>query len=394
MAKDKTIITSGLTVPEVFKIGDTEVNKETLLAQREADVKLVINGVDDKEGYKKAHALRAQYRTVRTTLEKHRKDISAPFQAYVKQLKETTDELGKIAQVGEDYFDTIMTEIDDEKARIAKEKELAEQKRIAGRINELVALGATFDGENYTFPYSETFMVSSDEVNSFSDMEMFEVMEDAKQLYSTEQQRMNDELLKQQEVEEARLAEVEAQRIIAETNALEATKLLNKRTALRVKELSLMGFKEDDGAYSHVQATGYISIDGVQTMTDDDWEFIIEDMNAKIESYVEPAPVFEAPNTMDNLINDYMGSDSEIPSGNPVSDPDQSYVTNDVLEEPLSNEPHNIILNFYDKWLDSDVTPKTFLRVFPEQFELEAINDCVVMSQGTVQSLGWAIIKR
>ena len=252
MAKEKQNTTSvtNLSVPTVFKIADSEINKETLLSQRIEDTKLIINGVSDTAGYKKAIELRGLYRTTRTTLERVRKQMSEPHQEFVKQLKKTTDELGSIAQQGEIYFDEMITAIDNEKERIKTERVLAEQKRIAGRISELTALGAIFDGENYCFPYSEVLIVTPEDVRELGIQAFSDLICDIEVEYDKEQDRLtkekeNQALLAQQQADEAekvsqqQLANQEAEKVLAE-----------KTKALRMKELRLMGaVLQDDGTY-------------------------------------------------------------------------------------------------------------------------------------------------
>ena len=206
MAKKTEQSTSLLVVPEAFLIGEQQVNKETLLAQRDIDTKLVINGIDDKENYDKAVKLKASYRTTRTTLEKVRKEISKPYQEFVSDLKKKTDELGLICEGAEDYFAGILDPIDKEKERIKQEKALAAQRALQARINELFVLGAKVSGDQYFFDYDSSIIINSLQLKEFSDEEFGEFLEDVKTAFADNEER---------KAEEARLAE-EAERLAEE----------------------------------------------------------------------------------------------------------------------------------------------------------------------------------
>jgi hypothetical protein len=319
---------TGLTVPTSFKIGDQSYNKETLIAQRDKDVKLVIRGVDDREGYKSAVTLRGQYRTLRTTLEKVRKEHFKPIQDYLKDYKAKTDELGSEAAMGEDYFDEMITAIDDEKERLKQEAIAAEQRRVQARVNDLTKLGAKFDGETYTIPYAEELFITASEIASQTSEQFGTFLIDVETAHNKEQERINNELLvQQQREEEQRQANllIEQQ---AEQNKKDALALTEKRTKLRVKELMLMQFEETvmgdgDNLFEHEHSDRFFCLRDIQTLTDEDWEKSIEYHESKI---METRNVIAA-----------KSMDEEIPATEPIADPQDNFVsTADVIAVVVS----------------------------------------------------------
>lgn len=287
--KEKSV--TNLTIPEKFKLGDVEVNRDYLNKQVEELCKLSINGVEDKPGYKLTVMHRAVFRTTRTTLEKVRKEMSAPHQEYVKNLKAMTDELGAIAFKGEEYFDDLIKAVDGEKERIKAEELAAAQRKLQGRTRDLNNLGATFDGETYILPYDNGLFISAVELYAISDAGWEQFIGDVKQSYATEQQRLADLLLAEQarELEERDRIREEGERQVQEAEALIA-----KRTKLRLKEATMLGFEvhksvNGDGYYALVHPVSELVINkhDVDEYSEDEWETRI----SEIENWKPPVPL-------------------------------------------------------------------------------------------------------
>lgn len=311
-----TAPSNGLTVPSSFKIGDQTINRETLIKQRNEDVKLVITGIDDVKGYKQAIAFRASYRTLRTTLEKVRKEHFKPLQDYLKDYKAKTDELGSEAAIGEEYFDNLITAIDDEKERIKQEAIIAEQKRIQGRINEMAKLGSTFDGENYTFSYAPGVCLSVTDLAKLDEKGWTCFIEELTEDFNKEQTRIENE----------RLAKEQANLLItqqAEQNKQDALALTEKRTKLREKELTLMGFvlnDDPDESTMYLHPTGeFAHMSIIESISDENWENMVVQMEKGIANALLPvgtsiSELIEAAQTTENIdVTPMIGEDNICP---------------------------------------------------------------------------------
>lgn len=347
---------TGLTVPSSFKIGDQSYNKETLIAQRDKDVKLVITGVDDREGYKQAVTLRGQYRTLRTTLEKVRKEHFKPMQEYLKDYKAKTDELGAEAAIGEDYFDEMITAIDDEKQRIKDEAEKEAQRKLQGRINELTALDAKFDGEMYHFDYDESQFVSAFLLKDYSDVEFSEILSDIQAAYEVEQKRLADEKQRlEDEAEAKRLADI-AIAEQAEQNKQDALALTERRTKLRIKELQMLGYSilkgvsgSDYFSAEHETIPIVVGKHHVEENDDTFWDELI----TSIENYTPP--VIETAPT--EPIADVQGTETS------------NQVTEDQWTEEYTGTQGNDVVDANNVIIESDYSLNEFEKFIQQYFK-------------------------
>lgn len=393
MAKQKEI---GLIIPDVFKIGDTEINKVTLITQRDEDVKLVINGISDITGYKSAVALRAIYRTTRTTLEKYRKEISAPHQDFVKNLKKVTDELGEIAYQGEVYFDDLLTAIDNEKERLKQEALMVEARRIQIRINELNKLGCQFDGEIYSFAYDVDLAIDTIGIKEATEDIWEHFLGDVKFAFDDEHVRLANVKLQEETDEIERLAEIERNKELAEQNKQQSTALDEKRMALRIKELKLLGaVVNENGDYNVPIEKGggiiykYLLID----LSDVYWDLFIEPIE-NYTPYVEP----EKEVTVD--ISEFAKEfeDEIVASDVALGDHVNSFADQFVNEEPLIDESDYTIVKLVfddeERYINFDISGKLKMRLWPDAYRDDAMIDGTVENYGKVQSLNWAIISK
>ena len=376
-----------LAIPNEFKIGNQLLNKATLIAQRNEDVKHVVAGIEDTAGYKKAVELRATYRTTRTSLEKFRKEKSLPHQEFVKKLKEATDELGKECAIAEEYFSDMITAVDNEKERIRQEKEAEKQRVIQGRVQQLISLGAIFNGNEYVFPYDESMNVSALYVKETSDENWADDIKVVMEAYTAEQSRIETErqqaeqeaLVAQQQKEEAELL-IQQQ---SEANEKESKRLLEQRTAMRVKELTKLHglvLNEDRDVYSHPTKPLWVSNTGVEGATDEEWDRLM----AAVESYVEPASTVTF---SDNFIEeevqpDILGMATDL----------NEATTFDAVDEIKIVEA----LSIFDDptgYFDIVVTAKRTVRLFTGDVKHIDIVQAAIDKVGNHHGLHWAIIK-
>lgn len=397
--KDKP--SASLTIPEKFKLGEVEVNREYLLKQVEELCKLTIDGVSDIPGYKLAVLHRASFRTTRVTLEKVRKEMSAPHQEYVKKLKEVTDDLGAIATRGENYFDDMIKAVDTEKERIKQEAAAAAQRKLQSRSRDLITMGATFDGETYSFVYDAGLFITAVELFEISDAGWGQFNEDVRQAYATEQERLSNLALEEQariEEEQAEATRVQQQK---EANETQAQQLKDKRSNLRLKELKILGIenKQTDTNVNFVNQNGHRFCDQefLINATDEEWESLI----VIIETYEEP-PTFdlseealEPPHTdgySASLAKQQEYADTGRDGlGNLIEVAEPEVETNGVPIPSVKVE-----LEFFEDqpYSDFDITTKMFMRVYPSGFMKEAIDGMPVVNEGKLQSLNWAIIRK
>ena len=371
-----------LAIPNEFKIGNQLLNKATLIAQRNEDVKHVVAGIEDTAGYKKAVELRATYRTTRTSLEKFRKEKSLPHQEFVKKLKEATDELGKECAIAEEYFSDMITAVDNEKERIRQEKEAEKQRVIQGRVQQLISLGAIFNGNEYVFPYDESMNVSALYVKETSDENWADDIKVVMEAYTAEQSRIETErqqaeqeaLVAQQQKEEAELL-IQQQ---SEANEKESKRLLEQRTAMRVKELTKLHglvLDEDRDVYSHPTKPLWVSNTGVEGASDEEWDRLM----AAVESYVEPvSTVTFSDNFIEEAQPDILGMATEL----------NESTTSEIktVERFLKFDDTNTHFDIY-------ISSKRTIRLFFVEFKEVALAGCDVDKEGNYQGLHWAIIK-
>lgn len=368
---------ASLTVPSSFKIGDATVNKELLEQRIAEDTKHTITGVNDTSGYKSAIAFRASYRTTRTTLAKVVKEMSQPHKDYVAALKKASDDIGAIAFKGEQYFDELITAIDDEKERIKQEAILAEQRKIQGRVNQINGLGAKFDGETYYFLYTEDCTLTVSDIKDLTDSYWETYMADLTELHKAEEKRLADEKLRlEEEAEEKRKSNLLITQQ-AEQNKQDALALTEKRTKLRIKELKLMQFEETvmgdgDNLFEHPHSDRFFCLRDIETLNDNDWEKRIEYHEAKI---METRNVIVAKSIDEE--EDFV-SIQELVNEVIVTEPIPDYQEVFSHAEELAKENPSVVtevetvpdysLNEFEKWVGENFSVK------PRETILKAIN--------------------
>lgn len=105
---------------------------------------LVINGQEDKAGYKAVKEAWNLVRSTRTGLEKKGKELRADYTVITKAIGKEEDRLVELITPLEEDLYNKWKAIDDEKERAKKEQEEAEQARLMKRVEEIQTLGMTF----------------------------------------------------------------------------------------------------------------------------------------------------------------------------------------------------------------------------------------------------------
>lgn len=114
-----------------------------IAAMKEKYGALTIKGPEDKEGYKAVKEAWNDTRSKRTGLEKKGLEIRSGYTVIGKAIKKEEDRLVELLDPLETDLYKKWKDIDDEKDRIKKAKEEAEQRELMARIEEVMGLGMT-----------------------------------------------------------------------------------------------------------------------------------------------------------------------------------------------------------------------------------------------------------
>lgn len=269
------------------------------IKKKRAEYDLVkIDGVEDKEGYAKVKANMEQMRDDRRAFENAAyNNVIDPLKKALKEYADDIDAVVEEFKAGEKAERDKKDFIDEEKKRIKKEAEEAKERAALLRVNELNLLGAQFNGSVYTFEYDDSLMINVLQLKDFEQAEFDEFIEEVKAAYQVEQQRLADEKVRlEEEAEAKRLADI-AIAEQAEKNKKDALALTEKRTKLRVKELTLMGlaFNFDETVYMYKGSIEIAETD-VLEMTDLAWDCLMDTLTGMINELDNP-PVVETPPT-------------------------------------------------------------------------------------------------
>jgi hypothetical protein len=388
------IDSTSLVVPEKFNIENQEVNKELLRARIAEDTfKPLCTDINDTKGYKALVAKRAEYRTLRTSLEKHRKDAVKPLQTYISQLKDATDELGSIAFEGEQFFDDAIKSIDAEKARIKREEEERKAQALQARIADINALGAIYHDGTYTLPYDESKSVTATQIATLSDTGFEELLDEMKEAFADNETKLHEERLKEEAEAERRI------QIVRDNEAL-ANSLLEQRSKLRIKELLMMGGQDNGNEITFTNSTPndselVVNISRITKHEDDQWEQLV----AKVHGYMNPVgkPESVQVSQQETKYKEWLDIGNAVSAalGNPVDMPDESYMANHRVE---AKEKELIDVVFFfskmDGYVDFERSAKETIRLYPDKFAEIAISGCKVVKQGKIQGLNIAVIKK
>lgn len=394
---DADDLKSKLVVPKTFSIQNEAVNKATIEAMVKEIKAIKIAGVDDKVNYDLVTKKKALLRSTRTGLEKWRTSRAKPINAYLSDLKKSIDALKDECAKGETAADELLKPIDDEKARIKKEKEEAAEKALQERAKSLISYGAVFDGESYTFPFDESLFISAVQVKEFELTEFSEFLNTAKEAHEKEQERINAANKAKEEEEQANKLKLE------QANAAIAS-LNKKRTELRIKELRLSGFVFAGGVYKNGDSVVTPSL--VDDMEDAAWDAMItasENQEVSASPLEPEKPTADAvPATETPLYRGGSGYTSpqvpvngfEVEHDEPADDVlnqvdsvlDQQKITESTLSVVQDDEQEQITLEEdpslvlstlrFDSerpFVDIDINAKFFQRFYPSENEFEAV---------------------
>jgi hypothetical protein len=199
---------------------------------------LTIDGVKDKAGYEAVKKAWNLVRTVRTGFEKKGLEIRNQYKKIQTAITNEEDRLIGLVSPLEEELQKKWKAIDEEKERVKKEAEQAEQKQLMARLEELVGMGMKLDGSFYRI--GETISIDIVTLRGLPadqyDKLLVAVKAKAKEL--------EDEKLRKEQEEETKRKELQEQQ---DKLKKEQEQLRAERREIRVGKLELLGMTLETG---------------------------------------------------------------------------------------------------------------------------------------------------
>lgn len=373
-----------------------------IIEERKAEyAKVTINGVDDKVNYNLVVQQMSQMRDDRRAFENAAyTNVIDPLKDKLKEYAADIDEVVEAFKAAEKAERDKKDFIDNEKKRIKLEKEEAKARAVQVRISDLTRLGALFDGASYTFPYDGSLFINSLQVNDFEDDEWAEFLAEVNEAYDVEQKRLEQveaDRLQQIEDDKKKALEVAAQ---AQQNEADNVRLTERRTALRLKELRLMGASfdgetgdaifKDKGDYVVPRYAIENSLDGL-------WDEMIYDLENFVPA-TDPL-VKEEPQAEEPLHHEVHGYGSYQSHGDILA---SELGLGDHVETDIQDIDWEIIekiLTFSggEPYIEFPISSKLFMRIFPDDTDdIATTTDLTkIANNGRIQDvLNWVIISK
>lgn len=357
-------------IPEVFFIDGEEYSVPRVKEmEKEADAllkKATPETYNSTAIWEEVKALKNRLVKMRTTPDNKRKELSKPFQDFVKEIKSKTDLVGDAAKSVQEKLDAALEAKENYELELARQEAEAKAKRTEQRKEDLRALGGSYDveGGKFTFGYAPGVVVSDMQIMEYDDPSWANQYAEIKSGWDAEQERIERE----REKEEREKSE-------ALKKAQEAS---DKIVKLRSKILQYEGFVFDEGKQAFVKNGVAIHVLSVAGYSEEDWEQAIESANGVVEQAAEPvdaitpAQAAEAPPAQERL--------SETPVSAPPSDPLASVIAGMTgqHEERVAELDGDVTVNlkFTKEKPCIDVKlNRTFVRIYPDSLESEAIGN-------------------
>jgi hypothetical protein len=194
---------------ELTKLG---ISEEELREDAEKAMTVVIDGVDDKVGYKNADEVRKNLKVKRIAIQKTGKFMRDEANKFSKKVIERENELVGIIDEAESYVDGKQKAIKAERDRIEQE----EQDRIASifatRITSLSEIGVVFNGA--TFKLNDIVFQMADVRNSGDDLYQQAIFAPFYEQYQkNEAAQIEKDRVAKEELAKAEAARIEADRL-------------------------------------------------------------------------------------------------------------------------------------------------------------------------------------
>lgn len=266
-------------------------------ALKKAYGQLVISGPDDKAGYKATREAWAEVRSKRTGLEKKGLEIRNQYKVITQAVAKEEDRLvALITPLEEDLYKKWKA-IDEEKDRIKREQEEAEQRQLMARVEEVLALGMVFRdgfyqiGDTISMDVATLRSLPADQYEKLKTAistkaaeikEAARLAQEQKDREAAELKRQQDELKRQQDELKAQQDEMARQREELEKQRREAARL---KVENRRNQLAALGFvlnswtMEWDNGHSDISH----KLELIETMEDEAWPAFIEATKTRIQ---------------------------------------------------------------------------------------------------------------
>lgn len=239
---------------------------------------LVITGPDDKAGYKAVKEAWNLVRSKRTGLEKKGKDLRGDYTVITKAISGEEKRLTELITPLEDDLYKKWKAIDDEKDRLKKEKEEAEQKQLMARIEEVQTLGMTFADGFYQIGGTITVDVAS--LRQFNDEQFGKL----KQAITNKKAEMDKAAA---DAEQQRRDQEEQQRKDREAMEKEKEELRKQRREVRLGKLEAIGMEisgegaEERAVFQWIKVYTAALLD----LSTDEWNKFLDTTTAEISKY-------------------------------------------------------------------------------------------------------------
>lgn len=239
---------------------------------------LVITGPDDKTGYKAVREAWSLVRSKRTGLEKKGKELRADYTVITKAISGEEDRLVDLITPLEEDLYKKWKAIDDEKDRLKKEQEEAEQKQLMARIEEVQTLGMVFADGFYQIGGTITVDVAS--LRQFNDEQFGKL----KQAITNKKAEMDKAAAEAEQLRK----DQEAQQIKdRQAMELEKLELRKQRREVRLGKLEAIGMEisgegaEERAVFQWIKVYTAPLLD----LTTDEWNRFLETTSSEINKY-------------------------------------------------------------------------------------------------------------
>lgn len=367
-------------VPDVLVINGVETSPAIMAALKEEVLAMKIDGILDDEGYNKVSEKLKLVKKAKTSEEKWRKDLFAPFLKFKKEVDDRiTKENSGDYKTMQEHLEAQLKPIDDYKEIARQEAEL-EKERIAGERAELVVqCGGVFDGKGtYNFPHDTATFILSDKLKSMNEEQWqveYKAIQDSWKVESDRLQAIEDD----KKAEQSKL-----QSQVADLN--------EERTEMRKEILDMKGFTLlENGTYTNQSGINVLPSQ-ILNLSKDDWTALLnppskeEVITPKVEEAVSILPTVE-----EGVVAEPMFDlpDIDLPADLPQSLP-EALVAEINKPEPEMVEHREdsttISCEFQfsksDPFLEFVIGNGFSMRLYPQELEKEALEGLETATNG------------
>lgn len=230
------------------------VTDSAIAELKEKYLPLVINGIEDKNGYKAVKSARMIVKTHRVDVDKRRKELTADALEWQRKINAEAKRITLLLEPIEEHLQSEEKRIDDEIEAIKIAKQKAEMQKLQERIDMLNGLDFKFNfSENkYTNSYS-SMEISALHLKNIDDVLFIDFYDSAKKLYDVERDRALEELRlinerKAKEETERKAAYEKQQAELAEQRkqqAIEAEKIKEDNRIIAEEKIRLENIAKD-----------------------------------------------------------------------------------------------------------------------------------------------------